>query len=183
MPRHKRIRKITSPPHFRGFTPIGLPADNQVVLLGFEEYESIRLCDYDLYNHLEASRIMNVSRATFARIYENARQKVAYAFVQGLPIIFEGGKVYFDSEWYSCETCGCKFNHLDKQVPVKNCALCGSEKIKPVEYEQSAGFGEHMCVCPACGHRQSVRRGVPCSHVSCEKCNARMRRDPESRNE
>lgn len=176
MPRHKRIRKITSPPHFRGFSPIGLPEDGQVVLLGFEEYEAIRLCDFDLYNHLEASRIMNVSRPTFARIYESARQKVAYAFVQGLPIIFEGGKVYFDSDWYSCDSCGCKFNHPDKQEPAGRCALCGSERVHQVQEEPVPETGEHVCTCPACGHRQAVRKGVPCSHVACEKCNTRMRR-------
>lgn len=176
MPRHKLIRKITSPPHFKGFTPIGLPEDGKVVLLGFEEYEAIRLCDFDLYNHLEASRIMNVSRPTFARIYEKARQKVAYAFVQGLPIIFEGGKVYFDSEWYACASCRCNFNHLAKDEPVKYCALCGSEQVGPVQEERSMESNEHGCICPACGHKQSVRRGLPCSHVVCEKCNSRMRR-------
>lgn len=176
MPRHKRIRKITSPPHFRGFTPIGLPEDGQVILLDFEEYEAIRLCDFELYNHLEASHIMNVSRPTFARIYENARQKVANAFVQGLPIIFEGGKVYFDSDWYACDSCGCKFNHPNKQEPLNNCALCGSDKIKPVDETPEHSGGEHSCVCPVCGHIQSVRRGMPCSYVACEKCSSRMRR-------
>jgi hypothetical protein len=119
---------------------------------------------------------MNVSRPTFARIYESARQKVAYAFVQGLPIIFEGGKVYFDSDWYSCDSCGCKFNHPDKQEPAGRCALCGSERVHQVQEEPVPETGEHVCTCPACGHRQAVRKGVPCSHVACEKCNTRMRR-------
>lgn len=176
MPRKKLIRKITSPPHFKGFAPIGLPYNEQVILLDYEEYEAIRLCDFDLYNHLEASRIMNVSRPTFARIYESARQKVAYAFVQGLPIVFEGGKVYYDSDWYMCHGCGCRFNHPEKDVPVKGCALCGSSAIEPYAEELAEPAGMHQCTCPRCGHDQNVRRGMPCSHAICEKCGSRMRR-------
>lgn len=176
MPRHKLIRKIISPPHFKGFSPIGLSAEGQVVVLDFEEYEAIRLCDYDMYNHLEASRVMNVSRPTFARIYEEARQKVAFAFVQGLPIIFEGGKVYYDSDWYTCTSCKCKFNHLRKDKPVIQCALCGSETISPVQAEPVTESNEHLCYCPACGHQKPVKRGIPCSHVVCDRCSSRMRR-------
>lgn len=176
MPRRERFRKIVNPPHFRGYTPIGLPETKGVVTLNFEEYEAIRLCDFDFYDHLEASRIMDVSRPTFARIYDKARQKVAYAFVQGLPIIFQGGRVYYDSDWYICNTCGSRFDHVDKEQPVEACALCGSEKIKPVEEESTHPGHAHVCICPACGHEKLVRFGIPCSHVICDKCNSRMRR-------
>ena len=176
MPRHKRIRRIASPPRFKGFTPIGLPESKQVMVLDYEEYEAIRLCDFDAYNHLEASRIMNVSRPTFARIYDSARQKVAYAFVQGLPIIFEGGKVYFDSEWMRCADCGCKFNHLDVTIPARKCALCGSEKISPVTEEAELTDPGHTCLCPSCGQEKQIPRGVPCSHMVCDRCHTRMRR-------
>jgi uncharacterized protein len=176
MPRLKRIRKITGPPHFRGFTPIGLPETDHLVLLQYEEYEAIRLCDFDGYNHLEASRIMNISRPTFARIYEEARRKVALAFIQGLPIIFEGGKVYYDSEWYSCERCRCKFNQTDKAEPVTHCALCGSEKVQRIPQPVDETENGHICVCPSCGHEQRVPFGMPCSYAICGLCNFRMRR-------
>lgn len=165
-----------SPPHFRGFTPIGLPDKQEVVTMNYEEYEAIRLCDFDFYNHLEASRIMNVSRPTFARIYDKARQKVAYAFVQGLPIIFEGGKVYYDSDWYSCQACGCRFNNVYKTEPVIQCALCGSDKFHPAEEATEHYDHSHVCICPVCGHEKPVQFGIPCSHVICDKCDSRMRR-------
>jgi len=128
MPRPKRIRRMTNPPHFKGFKPVGLTEEPPVVI-HYEEYEAIRLSDFELHGQVESARIMNVSRPTFARIYESARRKVAQAFVQGKPIVFEGGKVYFDSEWYSCKMCGSYFNNPEKQMEISECPLCKSKNI------------------------------------------------------
>lgn len=117
---------MTNPPHFKGFRPIGLPEENQPVVINFEEYESIRLSDFEFHGQVEAAQIMGISRSTYTRIYESARRKVAQAFVLGKTIVFEGGKVYFDSEWYSCNSCGCWFNHLAIEQEIACCTLCGS---------------------------------------------------------
>ncbi|TFG89828.1 MAG: DUF134 domain-containing protein, partial [Candidatus Atribacteria bacterium] len=78
MPRPKRLRKIVSPPGFKGYKPYGnRHGMKEHVDLLYEEYEAIKLADYDLMNHQEASKLMGVSRATFARIYESARRKIA----------------------------------------------------------------------------------------------------------
>lgn len=130
MARPKRIRRMTNPPHFKGYRPIGLPEENNPVVLNYEEYEAIRLSDYELHGQVEAALEMSISRPTFARIYESARRKVARAFVLGKPIVFEGGKVYFDSDWYSCNACGCLFNHPAKEEDVTRCALCSSSDIE-----------------------------------------------------
>ena len=129
MSRPKRIRKVNNPPHFKGFMPIGQSEEHPVVL-NYEEYEAIRLSDFELFKQDVAALKMGVSRPTFTRIYESARRKVAQAFVQGRPIIFEGGKVYFDSEWYACNYCGCWFNHPAKDKTITCCALCGSTDIE-----------------------------------------------------
>lgn len=126
---------MTNPPHFKGFRPIGLPEENTSIVLNYEEYEAIRLSDYELYGQHEAAQVMEISRPTYARIYESARRKVALAFVQGRPIVFEGGKVYFNSEWYRCKKCGCSFNHPAKEQEVVQCALCGSDQFE--KYEDS----------------------------------------------
>jgi uncharacterized protein len=129
MARPKRIRKVDNPPHFKGFLPIGLPGEHPV-LINFEEYEAIRLCDFNLLSQAEAAGEMGVSRPTFTRIYESARRKVAQAFVKGNPIVFEGGKVYFNTDWYACQECGCRFSHPDKTDRVITCALCGSPAVE-----------------------------------------------------
>jgi predicted DNA-binding protein (UPF0251 family) len=134
---------MNNPPHFRGFKPIGLSEENHPVIMNYEEYEAIRLSDYELFGQVESAQVMGVSRPTFARIYESARRKVAQAFVQGKPIVFEGGKVYFDSEWYSCNHCGCWFNHPEKEEEVSKCELCGSPDVE--QYKENSQLTFKNC--------------------------------------
>jgi uncharacterized protein len=174
MARPKRIRKMTNPPHFKGFRPIGLPEENNPVVLNYEEYEAIRLSDFELNGHLEASQIMEVSRPTYTRIYESARRKVAQAFVLGKAIVFEGGKVYFDSEWYSCNSCSCSFNHPAKDEEIRNCTLCGSADIDQYIRNATSSPVEDVCVCPKCGFEKHHLLGAPCREDVCPTCNCAM---------
>ncbi len=165
---------MTNPPHFKGFRPIALPEENDPIVLNYEEYESIRLSDFELHGHLEASKIMEVSRPTYSRIYESARRKVAEAFVLGKSILFEGGKVFFDTEWYSCKSCGCYFNHPAKEQRMDNCPLCGSSDI--VQYSENTQLRptEGSCVCPKCGLKKVHSPGIPCRNEICPDCNSPM---------
>lgn len=173
MARPKRIRRVTNPPHYKGFRPIGASENAHPVVLNYEEYEAIRLNDFELYSQLTASQIMGVSRPTYTRIYETARRKVAKAFVNGQPIVFEGGKVYFDSDWYKCNTCGCYFNHPEKNKELSKCALCGSSNIGQVPDNQDHEI-EDVCVCPWCGKEKINTHGTPCLEETCPDCNCKM---------
>lgn len=180
MPRKKRLRRIVSPPHYTGFHPVGSDNEQQPVLIPFEEYEAIRLCDYDLLGQAEASVIMGVSRPTFTRIYESARRNVGAAFVLGRPIVFEGGKVYFDSDWFHCSDCRCWFNHPLKAEPVAECPLCGSAKVEvcdvdPIDNEEEKVLDEY-CYCEKCGFEKPHRHGQPCRNEICPTCSVQMRR-------
>jgi uncharacterized protein len=156
-PRPFRLRKVSDPPSFSGFKPYGKKkntGNTETVFLLLEEYESMRLCDFEMLDQLQASDLMAVSRPTLTRIYARARKKVAEAFVLGKQIIIEGGKIYFDSEWFQCKSCGCYFNNPDKQMEIKKCPLCGFEK--PHRFEC-------ICkeeVCPECA-KDMVRKGAP----------------------
>lgn len=174
MPRPKRIRKVTNPPHFKGFRPIGLPEEDKPVILNYEEYEAIRLSDFELYGQVKAAMIMNISRPTYTRIYESARRKIAQAFVQGKAIVFEGGKVYFNSEWYSCNNCGCWFNHPEKEQTVSACALCGSNDVKQYDEDSEEYTIEDICFCPQCGTEKGHTLGIPCKNEQCPECNSYM---------
>jgi len=84
-----------NPPSIKGFKPYGLDSEGtaaEPVTVLFEEYEALRLSDYDSLNHHQASVMMGVSRPTFTRIYASALQKIAVAFVEGRQITIEGGK-------------------------------------------------------------------------------------------
>jgi uncharacterized protein len=174
MPRPKRIRRVCTPPHFKGYLPIGLPDQVQAVVLNYEEYEAIRLSDYELHGQVEAAEIMGVSRPTYARVYESARRKIAEALVGGKPIIFEGGKVYFDSDWYTCLSCNCWFNHLEKEKPVQKCALCGSTHIEPCKVDEHPRKVVEICACLNCGYEEQHQLGMPCRKCICPKCGQKM---------
>ncbi len=131
-PRSIRPRKISDPPIVSGMRPYGSklpPGKPPAVFLALEEYEAMRLCDHEGFNHNEAAHSMNVSRPTFTRIYSSARKKIASALVEGQQLVIEGGKIYFDNDWYNCLNCSCYFNHPEKHLEVSKCALCGSNEI------------------------------------------------------
>lgn len=181
-PRLKRPRKILNPPPIKGFKPYGVDAglkDSGPVNLLFEEYEALRLSDYDHLNHHKASVMMGVSRPTFTRIYAAALQKIARAFVEGSQIAIEGGKVYFDSDWYECNDCHCNFNNPQKDLPIHNCPLCNGKNVQrydlPLESSEMKG-NEDLCICPKCNHESSHIQGEPCKQQVCPECGSFMRR-------
>jgi uncharacterized protein len=181
-PRPTRLRKISNPPIISGFRPYGNSKNDrksETIFLYLEEYEALRLCDYNMLNQHQASIIMDVSRPTLTRIYARARQKIAEALVLGKQIIIEGGKIYFDSEWFSCKVCGCYFNNPDKQQETKECPLCKSNNISKfeqtnIEPEESLTSCSDICICPDCGFEQPHRFGCPCKEDICPKCHNNM---------
>ncbi|HNX13128.1 MAG TPA: DUF134 domain-containing protein, partial [Paludibacteraceae bacterium] len=122
MPRPKQDRKISNPPLMQGFKPFGIPRRmlSQVSLL-YDEYEAIRLLDYEGMNQDQAAVQMNVSRPTLTRIYENARKTIAQALVEGKMIMIEGGNVQFDRAWFRCRRCYKLIGGLENHVHCKDC--------------------------------------------------------------
>lgn len=187
-PRIKVLRKVSNLPVIKGFKPYGSVSEREsreFVNLLYEEYEALRLSDYDMLNHHQASVMMGVSRPTFTRIYASALQKIAKAFVEGKQISIEGGKVYFDSDWYHCKACSCYFNNPEKENPVKDCPLCGSQRVDEFDYENTLEKVEDytcldMCICPKCGFEHAHEKGQPCSKQLCPKCHMMMRRKGSS---
>nr|MCR5456112.1 DUF134 domain-containing protein [Bacteroidales bacterium] len=96
MGRNKQLRQIFCTPLVAGFKPYGrCNLSKDCVELLFDEYESIRLLDYEVCQQCEAADIMKISRPTLTRIYMEARKKMATAIVEGRPIIITGGNTEF----------------------------------------------------------------------------------------
>ena len=135
MARKKKLRKIYAPPFFKGYRPYGCPKEckGSVDLL-YEEYEALKLADYDLLNYEQAALLMGVSRATFARICEKARRKISRAMVEGKEIKAVYGNVYFDQEWFLCNDCYARFHNFTAMVE-SNCPECDSENINSVSIQ------------------------------------------------
>lgn len=128
MPRPKLKRLIVKPPVMEGFKPFGVPiTDLEPVILLYEEYESIRLMDYEGYTQEQSAEMMSVSRPTFTRIYEKARRAIAKAFVEGKAIFIEGGNYHTNDCWYKCENC-LKLNITKTET--KSCTYCTSDKLR-----------------------------------------------------
>jgi predicted DNA-binding protein (UPF0251 family)/predicted RNA-binding Zn-ribbon protein involved in translation (DUF1610 family) len=183
-PRKKVLRKVLNPPLIKGFKPYGRESGKQnlePVNLLYEEYESLRLSDYDILNHHQASEMMGVSRPTFTRIYASALQKIAKAFVEGRQISIEGGKVYFDSDWYQCDKCHCNFNNPEREKEIKSCPICGGDQIKRYDFDRTInGSRKKNCidsyVCPDCGFEQILLNEDIYNRQVCPECNSLMKR-------
>ncbi len=123
MPRKKRQRRLLAPPSVKGFIVFGSRNRVEQVILFYEEYEAIKLLDYDGLTQEEAAVCMEVSRPTLTRIYEAARNKVAQSMVEGKDLIISGGNFQFDENWYRCNDCCAKFNMAKED---ENCPVCHS---------------------------------------------------------
>lgn len=75
--------------YFRSCSEIALGEPVQSVAL--EEYEAIRLSDYEGLSQTEAAAFMGVSRHTYGRILTSARKKLALSLVFGQTIEVTGG--------------------------------------------------------------------------------------------
>ncbi|MEX1301748.1 MAG: DUF134 domain-containing protein [Desulfotignum sp.] len=90
MPRPKRPRYIDAMPRVTEFLPRGIePAEE--VILSLEEFEAVRLIDYEGLDQTRASEIMNISRQTVGRILRIGRFKLAKALVAGCHLKVSGG--------------------------------------------------------------------------------------------
>ena len=133
MARPRQISKVQIPPRIKGFIPIGYyKEESDPVQLNIEEYEVIRLLDYEGLSQVEAAGVMQISRPTLTRIYERARKKIATALTEAHQILLEGGNAIFDGNWYGCERCNSKFNN-PQSVLLTACPLCNSMSIYHLE--------------------------------------------------
>ncbi len=84
MSRPKKCRCTKCIPGSDYFKPRGIPmTELEEVCLEMDELEALRLADSEGLYHEEAAGKMSVSRATFGRILDSARHKVANAIIRG----------------------------------------------------------------------------------------------------
>ncbi len=98
MARPKRLRHLASAPPVHCFHP----ADDEhcymqrdIIILSMDEFESLRLADLECHSQELAAKKMGISRATFGRIIEAGRSKVARALVEGCRLEISGGSFMF----------------------------------------------------------------------------------------
>jgi predicted DNA-binding protein (UPF0251 family) len=130
MARPEICRKICKPPKMEGFKPYGMSRYNTApVVLKVEEFESIRLIDYEQFSQDLAAKQMNISRPTFTRIYNRALKTIAKAFVEGKRIEIEGGNFQFEHDWLKCKKCHRLIKGIENHNKCKGCKSFNSNEL------------------------------------------------------
>lgn len=144
-------------PACRGF--LAVPAiDAEPVCLHMEEFEAIRLKDYQGFDQADAAKLMGLSRPTFQRVLQSAKKKIALAIVEGREIKIEGGHYIMANRVFECQEC----KHVWEVEPCSEggkhgyeieCPKCGSLKKAKLQNGERhvCGGADHVHGHGCCG--------------------------------
>ena len=134
-------RRVGFVPEITYFKPAGVPhAALQEVCLSVDEAEAIRLKDIEGLDQQKCAESMRVSRTTFSRILESARQKMADALLNGKAIRIEGGNFEMAVRRFRCLD-GHEWDvpfEVMMTMPPQFCPACNTPNILPLQH---SGFG------------------------------------------
>lgn len=138
MVRPKKNRAVAFNPDVSYFKPRGIPLRHlEEVRLTVDELEAVRLSDGMGLSQEEAGRRMEVSRATFGRIIQSARQLIADALVNGKAIRIEGGTYRLRGErlQFVCKICDYRWESAARLEKGSGCPEC-SRRNETVSEDQ-----------------------------------------------
>lgn len=105
MARPKKCKRVCGLPGNDSFGPAGR-AQGEMVIMTVEEYETIRLIDWEELTQQQCCQQMEVARTTVQAIYESARKKLADCLVNGKQLQIQGGSYRLCGK--ECGGCGHK---------------------------------------------------------------------------
>jgi predicted DNA-binding protein (UPF0251 family)/DNA-directed RNA polymerase subunit RPC12/RpoP len=133
MAKPKKDRFVLQPPTVVYYKPQGIPLYQlEQIILAVDEYEAVRLVDYEGLQQADAAERMQVSRATCARILESARHKIAEALTGGKAIRIQGGSFVLGRNRYRCRDCSTFWEvpaSEDAESRDMSCPRCQSGKV------------------------------------------------------
>lgn len=150
MARPTKWRRVEFIPNVQYFAPYNIDAANlQKNIMLIEEVEAIRLKDFEGMEQEECAKKMEVSRQTFQRILNVAREKIADSLINGKALRIEGGNYTRNICPTKCLDCGKQWNesYENFQKVLKGesvCPLCNSKRIICVRSEKKK-FCRHHC--------------------------------------
>lgn len=133
MPRPHKCRRISSNPEVVFFKPAGLRINElDEISLTLDEYEAIRLADYEgLYQEIAAEK-MNISRQTFGNIINSAHQKIADFLLNAKVLAIKGGVIEILNEKnkkFRCKNCNNTFKRNISSIKSIHCPRCRSSEV------------------------------------------------------
>ena len=178
MPRPRRCRRVGRVPGVTYFKPAGVRMKElDEVILSVDEYEAVRLKDFEGFNQDEAASRMNISQPTFHRVLEEARKKIAEALVKGKAIKIHGGAYKMP---------GGDMTGPRGQGPMTGRGMgrgagrgagqgAGMGQGRGMGAGRGRGYGGPTnCKCPKCGKEVTHARGQPCVKQKCPECGSMM---------
>jgi uncharacterized protein len=125
-------RRVAGPPTCDYFKPRGVPMTQlEEVALTIDELEALRLADLEGLYHDDAAERMGVSRATFGRIVDAARRKVAEALVRGKALKIGGGAVAWAGlRHFKCGSCLQRWSMPYGTGRPEGCPSCGGDDFR-----------------------------------------------------
>ncbi len=91
--RQKKVRYVQEMPKTAQFSPRGNPGRPDEAELLVDQFEAIKLYDYQGYDQSEGAQIMGISRPSFGRILREGRKAVADALVNSKTLRIRIGDV------------------------------------------------------------------------------------------
>jgi len=114
--RPKKCRKIEFLPDYSILSP-NKHCENFIVI-DLDEFEAIRLSDYEKMTHEESAKIMEISRPVFTKLLDKAHYKIAKALIEGISI-----KIHVDGKLNE-QSC---LKNIDSPI-IDNCKIDSSDK-------------------------------------------------------
>jgi predicted DNA-binding protein (UPF0251 family)/DNA-directed RNA polymerase subunit RPC12/RpoP len=143
MPRRKRHRWVEKEPPVSVYKPAGIPAkDLDEILITVDEFEALRLADFQGLSQRDASIEMKISQPTFNRILAAARKKVAEGLVLGNVLRIEGGKYMLSDGSGGLECLECGERVEDPTSPGNVCPKCGSSHLRWFRWDTKKSSGD-----------------------------------------
>jgi predicted DNA-binding protein (UPF0251 family) len=159
MPKPKKERKVQSPPAITYFKPQGIPmAQLEQIVLHVDEYEAIRLVDYENLDQEKAAKKLGISRPTCARIVAEAHRKIGEAITLGKAIRIEGGNFRLVQNILRCRDCGALWKAPQKSAAGSD-AQSADAACPECESTNAIDLGEALSRGQGGGRRHRGRRG------------------------
>lgn len=122
----------------RIFKPIDIPLkDLEVIDIFMDEFEAVRLCDYENKSQIEAGNEMNISRGTVQRLLISGRKKIMDAFLHEKALNIQTDSSYFENTELLLNK---KIKNLNEDVKI---ALPTSDKDS---VEEHFGKATYFCI-------------------------------------
>jgi predicted DNA-binding protein (UPF0251 family) len=153
MPRPRIPKWVGCEPGANFFKPRGIPLSAlEKVTLTMEEFEALRLSDYEGLYQEDGAKEMNVSRQTFARILESAHKKTAEVLLFGKALMIQGGDFIMVDRVFECPECGYRWLVPHGAPRPTECPSCKGPVTQRATREPGHG---------RCGRRCRFRGGTP----------------------